>query len=251
MDAVNYYPIEEVANKLGVSDRVVRRLIQDGELEANQFGKEYRISDSQIQQYIERTSTLHCVNESDQALTSDTQIELSKIAAATELALKEKERIEAVNTLEATKLHYPDAATWRKAQSDFMASVEDSNQKLEAEKKKLAQLVTLVQQREKGIEIRIQEAVRIEDNQRKCLSAALEHEKNIEKLLGYSISRLRPIAALCNDVVRSGDRILEYLKRHDEYKAQELFHHINKERRYILDHLDKLEQFIRICENIK
>lgn len=50
----------------------------------------------------------------------DIQESIAKISAETELARKSKEHLDAVNELEATKLHFPDAATWRKVQDEFV-----------------------------------------------------------------------------------------------------------------------------------
>lgn len=111
-----FYTVEEVAGKLSLSERVIRKLIEDNKLGAQQFGKEYRISQLQIDEYIKDASTVH----PEPSANGDTQSELDKIAAATELARKQKENLEATYELEATKLKYPDVATWRVAQEEVI-----------------------------------------------------------------------------------------------------------------------------------
>ena len=53
---VKFYTIEEVAAILRVNPATVRQLIASGELNATKVGRQYRISEQQLQDYINRHS---------------------------------------------------------------------------------------------------------------------------------------------------------------------------------------------------
>ena len=48
-----YATLPEVAERLKVSRRTVYRWIKSGDLEAYQFGREYRITDSALKEFLE------------------------------------------------------------------------------------------------------------------------------------------------------------------------------------------------------
>lgn len=54
MSQVRFYTIEEVAKILRVSEAKVRQLIQSGELRATTVGRQYRISEEALQEYIDK-----------------------------------------------------------------------------------------------------------------------------------------------------------------------------------------------------
>ena len=47
----------EVAEKLNLSEKTIRNLIDSGELEAHKFGRVYRISEEQLENFIEKSKT--------------------------------------------------------------------------------------------------------------------------------------------------------------------------------------------------
>lgn len=47
----------EAARRLGVSDQTIRRLITAGELPAYRFGRQFRVSEVDLQSYLERKRT--------------------------------------------------------------------------------------------------------------------------------------------------------------------------------------------------
>jgi putative molybdopterin biosynthesis protein len=49
-----FYTLEEVANMLRVSVETVRRLIIHGEIDAKRVGRQYRISQENLNKYLER-----------------------------------------------------------------------------------------------------------------------------------------------------------------------------------------------------
>ncbi len=53
---MKFYTVEEVAKILRVNERTVRNLIEAGELRATRVGRQYRISEEALQEYIERHS---------------------------------------------------------------------------------------------------------------------------------------------------------------------------------------------------
>ncbi len=54
--SVKFYTIEEVAAILRVNPAKVRQLIAAGEIRATKVGKQYRISEEALQEYIERNT---------------------------------------------------------------------------------------------------------------------------------------------------------------------------------------------------
>lgn len=52
--ADTFYTIEEIARMLKVSEAKVRQLIQSGELEAIQVGRQYRITKEAFEDYVRR-----------------------------------------------------------------------------------------------------------------------------------------------------------------------------------------------------
>ena len=55
MDIDKLYTVTEIADILNVSDRSVRNFIQNGELKAYRFGREYKIKESDLQAFIENS----------------------------------------------------------------------------------------------------------------------------------------------------------------------------------------------------
>jgi excisionase family DNA binding protein len=53
----HFYAIPEVADKLKVKEELVRELIRRGELHAFRIGKAYRITDDDIDEYLQSCST--------------------------------------------------------------------------------------------------------------------------------------------------------------------------------------------------
>jgi putative molybdopterin biosynthesis protein len=51
-----FYTVEEVAEYLRVSEVTVRKLIEAGELKATRVGRQYRISQEALDDYIKRHS---------------------------------------------------------------------------------------------------------------------------------------------------------------------------------------------------
>jgi len=49
-----YLSLEEVADKLGVTYQLIYRLVRAGELPAVRLGKLYRVSNADLEQYLER-----------------------------------------------------------------------------------------------------------------------------------------------------------------------------------------------------
>lgn len=47
-----FYTIDEVADALGVSEKTVRRRIDDGSLHAHKIGRQWRVSDSDFRSYV-------------------------------------------------------------------------------------------------------------------------------------------------------------------------------------------------------
>jgi excisionase family DNA binding protein len=52
-----YLTLPELAERLQVSRRTVYRWIKDGSLNAYQFGREYRITESDLKDFLERRRT--------------------------------------------------------------------------------------------------------------------------------------------------------------------------------------------------
>ena len=52
-----FYTTEEVAELLKISAKTVREMIKDKRLQAVRVGKEYRITEDQIRQYIDENKT--------------------------------------------------------------------------------------------------------------------------------------------------------------------------------------------------
>lgn len=52
-----YLTLPELADRLKVSRRTVRRWIKDGELVAYKFANQYRISESNLEEFLQRRST--------------------------------------------------------------------------------------------------------------------------------------------------------------------------------------------------
>jgi len=55
--APTFYTTEEVAKLLKISAKTVREMIKDKRLQAVRVGKEYRITEDQIRQYVEENKT--------------------------------------------------------------------------------------------------------------------------------------------------------------------------------------------------
>jgi len=55
--APTFYTTEEVAELLKISAKTVREMIKDKRLQAVRVGKEYRITEDQIRQYVEENKT--------------------------------------------------------------------------------------------------------------------------------------------------------------------------------------------------
>lgn len=53
---MRFYTVEEVAQILRVSEPTVRKLIESGELQATRVGRQYRISQEALDDYIARHS---------------------------------------------------------------------------------------------------------------------------------------------------------------------------------------------------
>lgn len=51
-----YYNVSEVAEELGLHPETVRRFLLSGEIPGNRFGKQWRVSRAQLDEYIRRTS---------------------------------------------------------------------------------------------------------------------------------------------------------------------------------------------------
>ena len=49
---MDYYTTGDLAEKLGVTDRRVRQLIDEGKIEAEQFGHIWRISADEVKRYL-------------------------------------------------------------------------------------------------------------------------------------------------------------------------------------------------------
>ena len=49
-----FYTLEEVADMLRVSVETVRRLVLSGEIEAKRVGRQYRISQENLNKYLEK-----------------------------------------------------------------------------------------------------------------------------------------------------------------------------------------------------
>ncbi len=56
MTEPKFYTIEEVAKILRVNERTVRKLIDRGELKTTRVGRQYRISQEQLDEYLQRHS---------------------------------------------------------------------------------------------------------------------------------------------------------------------------------------------------
>lgn len=54
--SVKFYTIEEIADILRVNPAKVRQLIKASDLQATRVGKQYRISEEQLQDYLKRHS---------------------------------------------------------------------------------------------------------------------------------------------------------------------------------------------------
>ena len=52
-----FYTTEEVAELLKISAKTVREMIKDKRLQAVRVGKEYRITEDQIRQYVDENKT--------------------------------------------------------------------------------------------------------------------------------------------------------------------------------------------------
>jgi excisionase family DNA binding protein len=50
----NYLKLREIAERLQVSDRTVTRWIKDGKLRAYKFANEYRITETDLKDFLER-----------------------------------------------------------------------------------------------------------------------------------------------------------------------------------------------------
>jgi len=55
--APTFYTTDEVADLLKISAKTVREMIKDKRLQAVRVGKEYRITEDQIRQYVEENKT--------------------------------------------------------------------------------------------------------------------------------------------------------------------------------------------------
>jgi len=55
----NMYSVKEVASKLNISNGGVYRLITNGDLESHRFGTTIRISDKQLDDFLELTAFRH------------------------------------------------------------------------------------------------------------------------------------------------------------------------------------------------
>lgn len=51
------FTTSEVAEKLNLSEKTIRNLIESGELEAHKFGRVFRISEEQLDNFIEKSKT--------------------------------------------------------------------------------------------------------------------------------------------------------------------------------------------------
>ena len=51
------FTTSEVAEKLNLSEKTIRNLIESGELEAHKFGRVFRISEEQFNDFIEKSKT--------------------------------------------------------------------------------------------------------------------------------------------------------------------------------------------------
>ena len=51
------YTTADIAEKLNLSEKTIRNLIESGELEAHKFGRVYRISDEQLNNFINKSKT--------------------------------------------------------------------------------------------------------------------------------------------------------------------------------------------------
>jgi putative molybdopterin biosynthesis protein len=54
--SVKFYTIEEIADILRVNPAKVRQLLKSGDLKSTRIGKQYRISEEQLQEYLRRHS---------------------------------------------------------------------------------------------------------------------------------------------------------------------------------------------------
>jgi excisionase family DNA binding protein len=63
-----YMSIEQVADLLGVTYRLIYRLVRSGELPAARIGKLYRIMQSDLNAYIERSKALGTVSDAEAAV---------------------------------------------------------------------------------------------------------------------------------------------------------------------------------------
>ncbi len=55
-DRQKYYTIPDLAEMFGVHSRTIRRLIDDGEIQAFRVGAQWRVSSEQLDNYIESTT---------------------------------------------------------------------------------------------------------------------------------------------------------------------------------------------------
>jgi excisionase family DNA binding protein len=55
--SITFYNIEEIAQILKVNPAKVRQLIANGELKSAKVGKQYRISEEALQEYIARVTS--------------------------------------------------------------------------------------------------------------------------------------------------------------------------------------------------
>ncbi|WP_104091195.1 helix-turn-helix domain-containing protein [Arthrobacter sp. GMC3] len=55
-DSSNFLTIAEVAAAIRLSKMTVYRLVQSHEIEAVRFGRQYRVSETAVDQYIERSA---------------------------------------------------------------------------------------------------------------------------------------------------------------------------------------------------
>ena len=57
LGAPTFYTTDEVANILKVHVKTIREMIKSGRLPAVKVGQEYRITDEQIREYVEKNKT--------------------------------------------------------------------------------------------------------------------------------------------------------------------------------------------------
>ena len=55
MELEKLYTVTDIAEVLSVSERTVRNFIQNGDLTAYRFGREYKVKETDLKQFIEKS----------------------------------------------------------------------------------------------------------------------------------------------------------------------------------------------------